>query len=166
MTAAGSRPPRRPRLRFELDLDVDPRFAGAVDRDLLARVLRKVLEQQGITGTVAVTVLVTGDEEIRDLNRQFRQKDAPTDVLSFPQLGGAVPFPTPSGAPRHLGDIVISYDRVRAQAQEYGHSERRELAYLAVHGMLHLLGFDHEVEAERQRMRAAEEAALTEVPRA
>jgi probable rRNA maturation factor len=66
---------------------------------------------------------------------------------------------------RLLGDVIISGDRVRSQAADYGHSVRRELAYLAVHGLLHLVGYDHETESERQTMRLAEEAALASVPR-
>ena len=151
--------------QLHLDLDVAPQFESDVDRDLLTRVLCAALAEQGVTGPVEVSLVVTDDAEIRNLNRQYRHKDYVTDVLSFPQVEGPTEFPQPAGAPRHLGDIVISYDRVRAQAQEYGHSERRELAYLAVHGLLHLLGFDHETEPERQRMRAAEETALAEIPR-
>ncbi len=74
-------------------------------------------------------------------------------------------FVTPPGQPRHLGDVVISFPRAAEQAVEYGHSLRRELAYLAVHGALHLLGYDHETEAEREVMRRKEEAALAEIPR-
>ncbi len=80
--------------------------------------------------------LVTGDAEIRSLNRQFRAKDITTDVLSFP-----------SGAPDPLGDIAISLGRARAQARERGHSIETEVSILMLHGLLHLLGMDHEVDA-------------------
>lgn len=152
-----------PDLRLEIDVALP--YEGEVDRDLLTRVLSNALAEQGVTGPVEVSVVVTDDAKIQALNRQYRGIDRPTDVLSFPQEEGTTAFPRPPGAPRQLGDIVISYDRVKAQAREYGHSERRELAYLAVHGLLHLLGFDHETEPERQRMRTAEEAALSEIPR-
>ena len=114
----------------------------------------------------SATNAFVSDKKIRELNRQFRGIDKATDVLSFPQdepVGEAFPLVGP--APRPLGDIVISGDRVRAQAADYGHSQRRELAYLAVHGLLHLLGFDHETEPDRERMRRAEESALAEIPR-
>ncbi len=150
---------------LHLEISVEPAYEGAVDRELLERVLRHALADQGLTGPVEVSLLVTNDAEIQALNRQYRGIDRPTDVLSFSQTEGQASFPRPPGVPLHLGDIVISYDRVREQAREYGHSERRELAYLAVHGLLHLLGFDHQTEPERQRMRAAEEAALAEIPR-
>lgn len=148
-----------------LEVDVAPEFAGEVDRDLLTRVVCATLESQGITGPIELSVVVTNDARIQELNREYRGKDYPTDVLSFSQIEGPDGFPLPSDAPRPLGDIVISYDRVRAQAGEYGHSQQRELAYLTVHGLLHLIGFDHEAEQDRQRMRAAEESALAEVPR-
>ena len=152
-----------PNLRLEVD--VAPDFAGEVDRDLLTQVVCATLESQGISGPVELSVVVTNDAEIQALNREYRNKDCPTDVLSFSQVEGPAGFPLPPGAAQPLGDVVISFDRVRAQAKEYGHSERRELGYLAVHGLLHLLGFDHATEAERKRMRAAEDAALAELPR-
>ncbi len=150
---------------LHLEISVALPYEDAVDRELLERVLRNALAGQGLTGPVEVSLVVTNDAEIQALNRQYRGIDRPTDVLSFPQTEGPGAFPRPPGVPLHLGDIVISYDRVREQAREYGHSERRELAYLAVHGLLHLLGFDHQTEPERQRMRRAEEAALSEIPR-
>ncbi|HVC34255.1 MAG TPA: rRNA maturation RNase YbeY [Chloroflexota bacterium] len=150
---------------LRLEVDVPPAFEGDVDQALLGRVLCGALESQGIAGPVEISLVVTDDAEIQALNLAYRGKDCPTDVLSFSQAEGPVGFPETPGTPRPLGDIVISYDRVRAQASEYGHSERRELAYLAVHGLLHLLGFDHESEPQRETMRRAEEAALAETPR-
>ena len=151
---------------LDLALDVDPTFENEVDIALLERVLNKALAEQGIVGPVEVSLVVTDDAEVHQLNREYRGVDRPTDVLSFPQdepVGDKFPLVGP--APRPLGDIVISGDRVRAQAADYGHSQRRELAYLAVHGLLHLLGFDHETESEREIMRRAEESALAEIPR-
>lgn len=150
---------------LSVEVDVEPPYQGDVDQGLLARVLCAAVTSQGIREPTAVSVVVTGDAEVQMLNREYRHQDCPTDVLSFPQIEGATGFPQPPGAPRQLGDIVISYDRVRAQAREYGHGERRELAYLAVHGLMHLLGFDHETESERASMRSAEEMALAEIPR-
>jgi probable rRNA maturation factor len=87
--------------------------------------------------------------------------DAPTDVLSFGDDGPATPFVGQPDAPRYLGDIAISYERVLAQAADYGHSVSRELAYLAVHGALHLLGYDHERGPDgAAAMRAREEAVM------
>ncbi|HUX86690.1 MAG TPA: rRNA maturation RNase YbeY [Chloroflexota bacterium] len=155
--------PNRPKL--ELDLDVASQFAGEIDAEFLREVLERALSTQGMTGPVEVSIVICDDAEIQTLNRTYRGMDRPTDVLSFSQIEGDDNFPHAPGEVRPLGDIVISYDRVRAQAVEYGHSEKRELAYLAVHGLLHLLGFDHESEDERLKMRHAEEAALVPIPR-
>ncbi len=106
-------------------------------------------------------LLLADDATLQRLNRDFRGVDCPTDVLSFAQLEGSdVPAPPP-GLPQHLGDVAISVERVRRQAAEYGHSYERELGYLFVHGLLHLLGYDHEGEDQRAVMREVEEAALS-----
>jgi probable rRNA maturation factor len=110
-----------------------------------------------------LTLTLVDDDEIHQLNRQHRDVDRPTDVLSFPLMDGTDSFALPPGVPRELGDVVVSYPRAVAQAEEYGHSVERELAYLVVHGVLHILGHDHEVPAERSVMRAREEAALAVV---
>jgi len=110
-----------------------------------------------------LSVVVTGDREIRSLNREYRSIDKETDVLSFPLMELTPGTPPPARLPvedRHLGDIVISLERMLEQAAEYGHSWRRELAYLAVHGVLHLLGYDHHEEGMERHMRAREEAVL------
>lgn len=139
--------------------------------DLITRVCRRALESEGWIAA-EVSVVVTGDQEIRRLNRDYRGIDAPTDVLSFPlleELGEQLPPGAPPG-PQHalwtagevpaLGDIVISLERAKAQAEEYGHSLQREIAFLTVHGLLHLLGYDHETEEPERVMRAKEEAIL------
>lgn len=110
-----------------------------------------------------VHLLLTGDEEIRELNRQFRGIDRPTDVLSFPLWEpGSEPWNLPGEQePEPLGDIVISVETAARQAEEYGHSLQREVAFLFVHGLLHLWGFDHQTEEQREEMRALEEAALS-----
>ena len=156
-------------LNLTLDVEVDEQFVDRVDADLLREVIARALDAEGVVGAVEITLVITDDEEIQAINAAQRGIDRPTDVLSFPlespgdAAGG---FVTPPGQPRHLGDIVVSFPRAEAQAAEYGHSLRRELAYLAVHGALHVVGFDHETEAERLEMRDREEAALVDVPRA
>ena len=105
-----------------------------------------------------VSLHLVGDDAIRSLNLEHRGKDAATDVLSFPLLSGD--FVVPPDEPVHLGDVVVSYPRAMAQAAEYGHSVDREVAYLVAHGVLHILGYDHEEEAEQPRMRQKEEEAL------
>ena len=114
-------------------------------------------ELPGVTDYV-VSLHLVGDASIRALNAEHRQKDSATDVLSFPLH--APGFVLPPGAPVHLGDVVVSYPRAVEQAAEYGHSVEREVAYLVAHGVLHVLGYDHEEEAERLIMRQKEEEAL------
>jgi len=96
-----------------------------------------------------LSVLWTGDAEIHELNRDYRSKDQPTDVLSFPFWEGETLF---EGAPIPLGDLVLSLETAARQASELHHSLEREIAFLAVHGTLHLLGFDHDTGAKRRTM--------------
>jgi probable rRNA maturation factor len=150
-------------------LDLDLRFhvrrkSGArPDRRALRAVCTAALAGEGVTGPVILTLTLVDDEEIRKINRQHRQIDRPTDVLSFPLVDETNEFALPPGAPRDLGDVVVSYPRAVAQAEEYGHPVERELAYLVVHGVLHILGHDHEIPSEQAVMRAREEAALAVV---
>ncbi len=134
-----------------VDIQTAPRFAGKFDVELLRRITAEALRREGVEGKVALSVVITDDEAVRELNRQFRDVDAPTDVLAFGS-GEEGDFVTAPGEPAYLGDVVISCPRAVSQAEEYGHSINRELALLAVHGVLHLLGYDHVDEAERMEM--------------
>ena len=139
-------------------------------RAFLRKVIRTALAAEGVDFPCEVDVSVTSDTGIQEINREMRQVDAPTDVLSFPVFDlapGELPGPEdadPGTGLVPLGDMVISMERVHAQAKEFGHSSRRELAYLAVHSVLHLLGYDHLDEGPQKRqMRAREEAILGEL---
>ncbi len=105
-----------------------------------------------------IALHLVSDASIQALNAEHRSLDARTDVLSFPIHGDG--FVTPPGEPINLGDVVVSYPRAVDQADEYGHSVEREIAYLVAHGALHILGYDHEIDADKTRMRQREEAAL------
>ncbi len=145
----------------EVDIQIDPRYNA--DTALIERAVVATLAAEQASGPIEVSVMVAGDAELHDLNRDYRGVDAPTDVLSFASEDdvGEVMFVRPPDAPRYLGDIAISYERVVEQAAEYGHSHERELAYLTVHGVLHLLGYDHELgEEEAAAMRMREEAVM------
>ncbi|MGH2411631.1 MAG: rRNA maturation RNase YbeY [Chloroflexota bacterium] len=111
-----------------------------------------------------VSLLLVDEGEIQEYNRLYRGIDAPTDVLSFSQLEGDGPDrrTLPPGYPVPLGDIVISMPRMRDQALAYGHGEEREFAFLLVHGLLHLLGFDHQTAEDEERMRSTTEELLAE----
>ena len=136
----------------------------------IRKAIRAALAAEGVDFPCEVDVLVTGDEEIRELNREARQVDKATDVLSFPAFDlepGELPGPEdadPGTGLVPLGDMMISMEHVAAQAKEYGHSNRRELAYLTVHSVLHLLGYDHMDEGPmKRRMREREEDILAEL---
>lgn len=136
-------------------------------RAFLRKVIRTALAAEGVDFPCEVDVSVTSDTGIQEINREMRQVDAPTDVLSFPVFDlapGQLPGPEdadPGTGLVPLGDMVISMERVHAQAREFGHSSRRELAYLAVHSVLHLLGYDHLDEGPmKAQMREREEAIL------
>ncbi|MGI6285249.1 rRNA maturation RNase YbeY [Neomoorella humiferrea] len=129
---------------------------------LLERVLQEAAAVLGVDGQAEVSLTLVDDAAIQDLNRTYRGIDAPTDVLSF-ALEENVPDEPVSFTPeveRLLGDIVISVPAAVRQAREYGHSLERELAFLAVHGFLHLLGYDHEGEEAAARMEARQEEIL------
>lgn len=131
-------------------------------RLLVRRCCHAVLNHEGFSQDAEVSVSFVDNADIQKLNSEYRQKDAPTDVLSFP-LGenGKFDLNEETGA-AVLGDIVLSMEKAYEQADIYGHSLQREVAYLTVHSMFHLLGYDHEQGGlEAVRMREKEEAVLT-----
>jgi len=153
---------------IETDIQIDEQFQNEIDAMLIEQAVAAALATEGVAGAIEVSVLVTDDATLHQLNRDYRNVDAPTDVLSFAddeQIDGAsTAFVRPPDAPRYLGDLAISYERVVAQAAEYGHSRARELAFLTVHGILHLLGYDHERgEVEQAAMRAHEELIMQQL---
>ncbi len=103
----------------------------------------KVFSHLGLAGNYFTDVTIVNDEEIHEVNREYRKVDRPTDVISFAFLDDKNEVPQKDGSPICLGEIIISYERAEAQAKEYGHSLLREMSFLFVHGMLHLLGYDH-----------------------
>ncbi|WP_294532119.1 rRNA maturation RNase YbeY [uncultured Pseudoflavonifractor sp.] len=138
--------------------------------DLLRQVIPAALEAEGVAVPWEVDVLFTDDEGIHQINLEQREVDRPTDVLSFPMFD-LQPGEHPTGEDADLGtglvplgDMVISLERAKAQGEEYGHGTRREVAYLAVHSVLHLLGYDHMDEGPmKAQMRAREEAILEQL---
>ena len=137
---------------------------------LIRKAIRTALSAERVDFPCEVDVSVTSDEGIHQINLDMRQVDRPTDVLSFPAFDltpGELPGPEeadPATGLVPLGDMVISLERVNAQAKEYGHSSRRELAYLVVHSVLHLLGYDHLDEGpQKAQMRGREDAIMAEL---
>ena len=134
---------------------------------LLLEVIPAALQAEGVAVPCEVGVLLTNDEGIHAINLAQRGVDSPTDVLSFPMfdlMPGDKPSAVEADPGSHLvplGDMVLNLDRVRSQGEEYGHGPRRECAYLAVHSVLHLLGYDHLDEGlMKAQMREREEAIL------
>lgn len=122
---------------------------------LVEKLLQHAAVVERIEGETEVSVTFVTNEAIHEINRQYRDKDQPTDVISFAleEMGeDEVQIIGGEGMPRVLGDIIISTDRTREQAEEYGHTFERELGFLAVHGFLHLLGYDHMNEADEKEM--------------
>lgn len=139
----------------------------------IRKCIHETLNAEGIDVRCEINVLVTDDAGIRIINRESRDLDKPTDVLSFPmfQLEAGNPpkdwsdYRDPATGLVPLGDMCISLERAIAQAEEFGHSPRREVGYLTIHSMLHLLGYDHLDEGEQKRqMRAREEAIAAAIP--
>lgn len=146
---------------FDISIEVDPPYAAQVDVELLATVARTVLKHEGIDPPGDLGIWITNEDELHALNRSFRNVDSSTDVLSFGEAeDDQQPFVQAPESIPHLGDVAISFPHVTRQAEEYGHSPRRELAYLLTHGILHLLGYDHEEPEGTQEMRSHEDAAL------
>ena len=132
----------------------------------IKEIVRKALEIEGITAPLELSVVLTDNNGIRMLNKDYRKKDSPTDVLSFPmyerrELNKLI-FSSKLTSSEFilLGDIVISMEKAEEQAKEYNHSIEREIGFLTVHGVLHLLGYDHLKKSDREIMRAREEDIL------
>ena len=140
---------------------------------IIKKCIYSTLEAERICVPCEINVLVTDDAGIQIINRESRQLDKPTDVLSFPmfQLEAGNPpddwtdYQDPASDLVPLGDMCISLERAVAQAQEFGHSTRREVGYLTIHSMLHLLGYDHLDEGpQKKQMRSREEAIAASIP--
>ena len=139
---------------------------------IIRRCIHATLQAEGISVPCEINVLVTDDRGIHTINKTTRNIDRPTDVLSFPMFeltAGAPPadwedYQDPDTGLVPLGDMCISLERADKQAQEYGHSLRREVGYLTIHSMLHLLGYDHVDEGPmKKQMRAREEAIANSI---
>ena len=138
----------------------------------IRKVIRTALAAEGVDFPCEIDVRLTDDETIHEINREMREVDRATDVLSFPMFEltpGKLPeswdeYKDPETGRVPLGDMAISLERAKQQAQEFGHSTRREVGYLTIHSILHLLGYDHVDEGPMKRqMRAREEAILADI---
>ena len=141
----------------------DSAYRKKIDSRRLRETAQKTLAHESAPSRAEITLVITGDDEIRDLNRQYRDVDAPTDVLSFAEAEADARFVAAPDESAYLGDVVISYPRAVAQAVSDGHSVADELLLLVVHGVLHLLGHDHASRAEKRKMWAAQKEILNEL---
>jgi len=147
-----------------LDISWEEESISLVQREPLAAMLSQAIKEairlaEG-PEEAEVSLMLVDDQRIHSLNIEYRGVDRPTDVLSFALQEESEEEPDSDYEDDMLGDIVISAERAREQAEEYGHSFEREIVYLAVHGTLHLLGYDHEEEKDKQEMRSKEEEVM------
>ena len=156
--------------RHYIPITADVPGVNEGQRAFIRKVIRTALAAEGVDFPCEVDVCITSDQGIHEVNREMRGVDRPTDVLSFPAFAltpGELPGEEdadPATGLVPLGDMCLSMERVHAQAKEYGHTNRRELAYLVVHSVLHLLGYDHLDEGpQKAQMRAREEAIMEEL---
>jgi probable rRNA maturation factor len=147
----------------EIEVFVDKEFRRVMDGGWVKKIVRQILKAEGVTPLYEVSLVFTDSETVRQLNRDYRGVDEPTDVLAFsmlPQKGTDSSFPLPPDGLTRLGEVIISYPQAAEQARELGHSPERELALLIIHGILHLLGYDHEEPEEENKMKEREKELL------
>jgi probable rRNA maturation factor len=144
---------------YQVNVRVDAPFRNKVREDWLRLIAGRVLAAEGVP-PAEVGLVITGDRAVQTLNRSYRGEDAPTDVLSFALTEGGQDFVLPPDGLLRLGEVVVSLPTARRQAQQAGRPVEEELSHLVVHGLLHLLGYDHREEREEREMRAREETLL------
>ena len=150
---------------MEVNVMLDEDFAGCPETKWLGSVAEKVLVSQGIESAAELGLVIVGQEKIRQLNLDYLGEDKPTDVLSFgmlpePFARDVSPFVVPPDGFHHLGEVIIAYPQVVIQAEAHQHSVKKEIAILIVHGVLHLLGYDHDEPEPEREMRAREAEIL------
>jgi probable rRNA maturation factor len=146
----------------EINILVDEGVEASVEPSWLEEVAQRVLAAEKADAKTEVGVVITGQEVVRQLNRNYGGKDEPTDVLAFSareEAEGSRFILAPDGL-SHLGEVIISYPQALLQAEEHGHPIKRELAILLIHGLLHLLGYDHDEKAQERKMQAREKELL------
>jgi probable rRNA maturation factor len=151
-------------LKIQLSIQIEKPFVGLVSKQWLRRAVKLTLVHTGIGSPVELGLVIAGDDTVHNLNRDYRSVDRITDVIAFSlSEQGAVdkqPFITPPDDVIHLGEIIISYPQAKRQAGEQRHPLERELALLVAHGVLHLLGYDHELPEQAEKMRSMETRVL------
>lgn len=147
----------------EIEIFVEEEFRGVVNGGWVRRIARQVLKAEGVAPPYEISLVFTDSETVQRLNRDYRGVDEPTDVLAFymlPHKEADSSFALPPDGVTRLGEVIISYPQAAEQAKKQGHSPETELALLIVHGILHLLGYDHEEPEEESKMRERERELL------
>lgn len=154
----------------EISVIIDEEFQGGLEQGWLEKVAWETLSAEGVASPVELGLVVTNDGELQSLNRSYRGVDEPTDVLAFgllphkPEESGDSPtFVSPPNGVLHLGEVIISYPQAARQAKEQGHATEQEMALLVIHGVLHLLGHDHDSPEQELKMRTREEETLKSI---
>jgi len=151
---------------MEINVLVDEGLEGCLEASWLESVAEKVLAAQGADSRAELGLVIAGQERVRQLNLSYLGKDEPTDVLAFSMLpeqpgGDIAPFVVPPDGIKHLGEVIISYPQAVIQAEEHQHSVKKEIAILIIHGVLHLLGYEHDTPELEREMRAREAEILS-----
>jgi probable rRNA maturation factor len=148
---------------MEINIVIDKEYKPKIKSAWLKNIARQVQKAENVSEKSEMGLKITGDGEIHRLNLQYLDEDRPTDVLSFPmneQVDAAPAFVKVPDGKLHLGDIVISYPTALKQAGEHHHPVNREITILLIHGILHLLGYDHDIPSRKQKMNRREAAIL------
>ena len=147
----------------EVEISIEEKFRGVVDQGWVRRIAQTVLGSEGVVPPYEVSLVFTDSDTVQKLNRDYRGVDETTDVLAFcmlPQKEADSSFALPPDGVTRPGEVITSYPQAVEQAKEQGHSTERELALLVIHGILHLLGYDHKEPEEEAKMRTREKELL------
>jgi probable rRNA maturation factor len=150
---------------MEINVLIEDGFEGYLAADRLEKLAQQVLAAENADARAEAGIVITGEEKIRELHRVYLEEDTVTDVLSFPMMEEMKDTPAFVTAPDeavHLGEVIICYPQAVRQAEEHGHSALKEVAVLMIHGLLHLLGYDHDI-PEREQVMHQREAAILEI---
>lgn len=152
---------------MEINVLIDEGLEGSLAESWLQSVAEQVLIAQSISSAAELSLVIASQERVQELNRTYRGKDEPTDVLAFSMFpaedkleAGSPPFVTPPDGVLHLGEVIVSYPQAVIQAGEHQHSVEKEIAILLIHGVLHLLGYEHDKPEPESDMRAREAEIL------
>ena len=151
---------------MEINILIDKKFKKYIKSSWLKNIVLQMLNAENVGAKSEIGLVIADNKKIQELNLKYLEEDRPTDVLSFPmneQLSNSPDFVNVPDGKLHLGEVIISYPQAVRQAAEHNHSTEKEIAILVIHGILHLLGYDHDIPEREQAMRQRELAILTEI---